>query len=175
MKPKTTSDWKQWHKEFREFLSSIPMDKYRELREIKTVEQDLPKELNPLPWIYKFYYPEEEKPTFPEFEEFFEKYWQSNLVHIEKFIRKYFYGCSLQFVYEGFKARLWRTWISLLTQFDFAYLWNDLFGTNTFLEASAELDMQGLDGLIHFSLERRIGIQIKKISYRREASQRRFA
>jgi len=35
--------------------------------------------------------------------------------------------------------------------------------------------MQGLDGLIHLFSEKRVGIQIKKISYRREASQRRFA
>lgn len=39
---------------FREFLSSIPLDKYREeLKNVKWVEQDLPKEILPLSSIFK--------------------------------------------------------------------------------------------------------------------------
>jgi len=43
-------------KTFEEFLSEIDLQEYRNLRQIKTVEQDLPKAINPLYLIYKFYW-----------------------------------------------------------------------------------------------------------------------
>ncbi len=56
-------------KEFEKFLESIKS--YAELRKIKSVEQDLPKALNPLPLIYKFYW---ESKEFKSYEEFFAIY-----------------------------------------------------------------------------------------------------
>lgn len=39
--------------EFEQYLATIPLDRYREeLLPVKTVEQDLPSDLNPLPAIY---------------------------------------------------------------------------------------------------------------------------
>ncbi|GEM_PF-5201025 len=66
---------KEWLERFEAFLSSIPLERYREeLVPIKTVEQDLPKDLNPLPSIYASYWlPETAK--FPDYEEFFNKWW----------------------------------------------------------------------------------------------------
>jgi len=157
-------------KEYEDFLSKIDLSKYSDLRKIKTVEQDLPKALNPLPLIYRFYW---EDKNFIDYDEFFKTYWDTNLSHIMDFVRKYFYGCSLQFVEEGFKARIYRTWTSILTQFHFQYLWKEFLGDKYPLEASADLDMLGIDSRIYWS-DKLIGIQIKKISYRREASQRRF-
>ena len=157
-------------KKYENFLEGIDLSKYSRLRKIKTVEQDLPKSLNPLPLIYKYYW---EERKFLNYEDFFKIYWNTNLHHIMEFVKKYFYGCSLQFVEEGFKARLYRTWTSLLTQFHFQYLWMEVFGKRYPLEASAELDMAGIDSRITIN-GIVIGIQIKKISYRREASQRRF-
>ena len=157
-------------KKYENFLREIDLSKYSRLREIKTVEQDLPKSLNPLPLIYKYYW---EERNFIDYDEFFKIYWETKLHYIMEFIKKYFYGCSLQFVEEGFKARLYRTWISLLTQFHFQYLWVALFEEKYPLEASAELDMAGIDSRITIN-GITVGIQIKKISYRREASQRRF-
>ena len=157
-------------KKYENFLEEIDLSKYSTLRKIKTVEQDLPKSLNPLPLIYKYYW---EERKFLNYEDFFKIYWNTNLHHIMDFVKKYFYGCSLQFVEEGFKARLYRTWVSLLTQFHFQYLWVEVFGKKYPLEASAELDMAGIDSRITVN-GTLIGIQIKKISYRREVSQRRF-
>jgi len=157
-------------RKYEKFLEAIPLSRYSTLRKIKTVEQDLPKALNPLPMIYKFYWEEKQ---FIDYETFFENYWELNIKHILKFIEKFFYGCSLSFVKEGFKARIYRTWVSLLTQFHFQYLWLKLFNGRYPLEASAELDLLGIDSKISF-MGKRIGIQIKKISFRREASQRKF-
>lgn len=157
-------------KKYEKFLAEINIAKYSELRKIKTVEQDLPKSLNPFPLIYEFYWG---KKRFLSYEDFFKIYWKNNPSAIMEFIKKFFYGCSIQFVEEGFRARIYRTWVSLLTQFHFQYLWTELFKDEYPLEASADLDLAGIDSRI-FVKDKSIGIQIKKISYRREASQRRF-
>jgi hypothetical protein len=118
---------------------------------------------------YKYYW---ETTDFKSYDEVFPAYWSEKLnPYIYEFIRKYFYGCSLQFVEEGFKARLYRIWMSILTQFHFQYLWNALFKEK--LESDAMLDSMGLDAVLNLK-EKRIGIQIKKVSYRREVSDRRF-
>ena len=77
----------------------------------------------------------------------------------------------MQFVEEGFKARLYRIWMSILTQFHFQYLWNALFKEK--LISSAKLDMMGIDAIVELN-KIKIAIQVKKVSYRREASNRRF-
>jgi len=57
---------------FEAFLERIPLEKYRkDLLHIKIVEQDLPKDLNPLADIYGIYWVEEVK-DLPDYEEFFE-------------------------------------------------------------------------------------------------------
>ncbi len=168
--------WKRLHRRFRRFLTQIPLQEYAPLREIKTVEQDLPRTLNPLPLIYELYWTDNpsRKPPLSKYDEFFQRWWDNNLQAIHDFIRSYFYGCCSQFAEEGFRARLFRIWTSLLTQFDFAYLWNAMFSQHAPLEASAEMDMAGLDARVKVQ-NTYVGIQVKKISYRREASQRRFA
>ncbi len=160
-------------KNFEKFLVSIPIEKYRkELMPIKTVEQDLPKTLNPLPDMYKTYWKEEPE-TFIDIEKFFENWWTSHLEPLDKFIRQYFWGCSHQFVYLGFKARLYRTFISVLTQFHFVYLWKAYCDYP--IEVSADLDIKGIDALVHIN-NSRVALQIKKETYRSEARERgRFA
>ncbi len=61
--------------------------------------------------------------------------------------------------------------MSILTQFHFQYLWNTLFIEK--LTSSAELDMMGIDAIMKLN-NMKVGIQVKKVSYRREASSRRF-
>lgn len=64
-------DSKDLLRRFEDFLVSIPLERYRnELMPIKTVEQELPPSLNPLPAIYnKYWLPEPSR--FPEYEDFF--------------------------------------------------------------------------------------------------------
>jgi len=161
-------DWVSDLAKFERFLESIPIQKYAYLRKIKTVEQDLPRDLLPLEIYYKYYW---YTTNFKDFDEIFKIYWKKKYKYIYKFIKKYFYGCSLQFVEEGFKARLYRIWMSILTQFHFQYLWNALF--NEKLTSSPELDMIGIDAIVELN-NMKVAIQIKKVSYRREASSRRF-
>lgn len=162
-------EWKRELERFVDFLRGIDLKKYAHLRQIKTVEQDLPKELLPLEVFYKYYW---NRTDFKDFDEIFNIYWSEKLnPHIYNFIKKYFYGCSLQFVEEGFRARLYRIWVSILTQFHFQYLWNAMFEEELF--SSPELDSLGIDAVLIIK-DKKIGIQIKKVSYRREASSRRF-
>ena len=49
-----TRDWKKDLTKFESFLRSIDMQKYENLRKIKTVEQDLPKNLLPLYYHLKY-------------------------------------------------------------------------------------------------------------------------
>ncbi len=164
-----TRNWEDDLKKFEEFLSKIDIQKYAYLRQIKTVEQDLPRELLPLEIFYRYYW---NTTDFKDYDEVFEIYWSEKLnPYIYEFIKKYFYGCSLQFVEEGFKARLYRIWMSILTQFHFQYLWNALFIEK--LTSSAELDMMGIDAIVELD-NIKVAIQVKKVSYRREASDRRF-
>ncbi|MEW6686503.1 MAG: TaqI family restriction endonuclease [Candidatus Edwardsbacteria bacterium] len=58
---------------YREFLETIPLDKYREeLKNIKWVEQDLVSQLFPLKSIYATYW---EWKNFLSFEDWFNKFW----------------------------------------------------------------------------------------------------
>jgi hypothetical protein len=154
---------------FEAFLETVPLERYRDsLMPVKTVEQDLPLALNPLPAIYETYWqPEKPADRFPDFEDFFAGWWKSHLEPLDEFISKYFWGCSLDFVRLGFKARLYRTLVSVLTQFHFAYTWRTYCQTD--LEASADLDMKGIDALIHLTDGTKVVLQVKKETYRREA------
>jgi len=162
-------NWKIDLKKFENFIRNINIQKYAYLRQIKTVEQDLPRELLPLGIFYRHYW---ETTDFKDYDDVFKTYWSEKLnPYIYEFIKEYFYGCSLQFVEEGFRARLYRIWMSILTQFHFQYLWNALFEEK--LMSSAELDIMGIDAIVKLN-NRKIAIQVKKVSYRREASDRRF-
>lgn len=151
---------------FEQYLASIPLERYRdELQKVKIVEQDLPPALNPLPAIYEAFWIEESRP-FPDYETFFERWWQDHLIPLDDFIRQYFWGCSHEFVFLGFKARLYRTLISVLTQFHFAYSWRTYCKLP--LDSSAELDMKGIDGLVRCE-GLTVALQVKKETYRSEA------
>lgn len=154
-------------KRFEEFLKSIPLESYREeLIHIKTVEQDLPKSLNPLPAIYEAYWTEALH-EFPSYERFFAEWWEAKLPAVDEFVRKYFWGCSWEFVRLGFKARLYRTLISVLTQFHFCYTWKAYCTAP--ITANWELDLQGIDAEIQEE-NLKVALQIKKETYRAEAS-----
>lgn len=93
--------------EFETFLETIPLEKYREeLLPVKTVEQDLPRDLNPLPDIYRHYWTDTSK-RFPDYESFFEQWWREHLASIDEFVRQYFWGCSYDFVRLGGYTAPW--------------------------------------------------------------------
>jgi len=156
---------------YRRFLETISLVKYREeLKDIKWVEQDLPKEMLPLASIFKYYWEERQ---FLSFDEWFEIFWEelnTNLQSkeiLKQFKRYYFDKNNDGWFKKGFKARMYRTWVSVLTQFDFCYMFEYICakeGKDLQLEGNAELDARGIDARVND-----IGFQISKISQRKEA------
>jgi histone deacetylase complex regulatory component SIN3 len=73
---------------FERFLASLDLESYQQkYRPIKTVEQDLPRELNPLPDLYEHYWKAlEDNPSFLGFEEFFDHWWEKRLRPLDEFI-----------------------------------------------------------------------------------------
>ncbi|GAA5336073.1 TaqI family restriction endonuclease [Thermus hydrothermalis] len=156
-------------KAFEAFLGTLDLRGYEEkYRSIKTVEQDLPSDLNPLPDLYRDYWkPTHPNPSFPSYEDFFATWWNQRLEALDRFIQKYFWGCSYQFVRLGLEARLYRTAISIWTQFHFGYRW--LTSCSLSIDASPELDLKGVDILVRLPPGTSIGLQVKKETYRSEA------
>ena len=157
-------------RKYREFLESIPLEKYREeLKNIKQVEQDLPKEILPLGSIFKHYWEDRE---FLDFEKWFEEFWieintfPESRKALEEF-KKYFFDRTIEendWFKKGFKARMYRTWISIFTQLDFCYMFEYVCakkGIDLQLECNAKLDEKGIDAMV-----KDIGFQIAKISQR---------
>lgn len=157
--------------EYRKFLESIPLEKYRkELKDIKWVEQDLPKEILPLASIFKYYW---EDRKFLNFEEWFEVFWEELNTNppskevLKQFKKYYFDKDNDGWFKKGFKARMYRTWVSVLTQLDFCYVFEYVCarkGKTLQLECNAELDTRGIDARVS-----NIDFQVAKISQRKEA------
>lgn len=156
---------------YRAFLETIPLTNYRkELKDVKWVEQDLPQEMLPLTSIFKYYWNERK---FLSFEEWFEKFWEELNARPEskqalaRFKKYYFDKNGNGWFKKGFKARMYRTWVSVLTQLDFCYMFEYICskeGKDFQLECNAELDAKGIDARVN-----NIGFQIAKISQRKEA------
>jgi hypothetical protein len=155
---------------YRKFLESIPLDKYRDFKLVKWVEQDLPRDLLPQGSIFRHYWDEQ---NFLDFESWFEDFWRelhSNAVSIAalKDFRKYYFDKDNDGWFKmGFKARMYRTWTAVLTQLDFCYMFAlvcEKHSKKIELEANAELDISGIDlrvGSIDF--------EVGKITQRKEA------
>lgn len=156
---------------YRYFLETIPLNKYREeLKEIKWVEQDLPKGMLPLASIFKYYWEERQ---FLIFDEWFENFWRElnakpeSKQALQEFKKYYFDKNGDGWFKKGFKARMYRTWVSVLTQLDFCYMFEYICGKegkDLQLEGNAKLDARGIDARVN-----NIGFQIAKISQRKEA------
>jgi hypothetical protein len=156
---------------YRAFLESIPLAKYREtLKDVKWVEQDLYPEMLPLASIFDNYWHNQ---NFLDFESWFEQFWgelHDNPLSrsvVENFKKYYFDKDNDGWFKLGFKARMYRTWVSVLTQIDFYYVFNYVCAKKqcdiTF-EANATLDKKGIDlriGGLDFG--------ISKVSQRKEA------
>ena len=160
---------------YRCFLATIPLGRYRdELKDVKWVEQDLYEELLPLKSIYFNYW--DQRDAYPDFETWFEGFWgelHSSSISVEalqRFKKYYFDKDDNGWFKLGFKARMWRTWVSLLTQLDFCYMVEHICHKQNLavtLQTNAELDKKGIDLRVG-----EINFQIKKITERKEARQR---
>lgn len=156
---------------YRKFLQTISLSRYREkLQKIKWVEQDLPNEMLPLKSIYHYYW---ETRNFVDFESWFSAFWEKLHANMEtlqvvKHFKKYYFDKDDNgWFKKGFKARMYRTWVSLLTQLDFCYMLayiSERQNKILNLECNAELDRKGIDLRIG-----NVGFQVKKVNQRKEA------
>ena len=154
--------------DFESFLAKIDLQKYREqYSPIKLVELDLPKEIQALRHIYEIYWFERDPNKWLNFEDFYKVYSIDLQGELEAFrIKTQFSKETFEL---GLPARIYRTWASLLTQIQGAYVAEEIYGKGKVLMGE-KLDRRGTD--IMLNLERgKISIQVKKESRRKEARQ----
>lgn len=156
---------------FNNFLKNVPLDMYREqYQHIKTVEQDLPKDMHALSTLYYVYWDKGGKKFSepPTFEEFYKIYYKNCKDAINNFWEKSGYGKRCNCFYDGLKARIYRTWASIITQIHAGYIAESVFGKDT-VQQSTELDHENIDFQINTE-KGTIKIQVKKETKRREIS-----
>lgn len=151
---------------FDEFIRTINLDDYRlKYSHIKIVEMDLPRDIQALKSLYKYYWNEIDINNIPDFDEYYNLYYKDCANEIEKFRIKT-EMCKDCFS-KGLKARIYRTWASIITQIHAGYVAENVFGAGS-VEMNDILDHQGKDFIITYK-GKIIPIQVKKESHRPEA------
>jgi len=145
--------------QFTEFLKTIDLKRYRkEYAHIKIVEMDLPKDVQAIVLLYKVYWDEKK---FLTFEEFYERYKEENKEAIERFEKKTTM-CNNCFS-RGLKARIYRTWASIITQIHGGYVAESVFGDGS-VDMSRELDSMGADFRVNYK-GKFLNYQVKKTTH----------
>ena len=150
------------YERFNNFLSSIDMDKLRnKYKHIKIVELDMPENVQCLECAYDEYWNKRRK--WPYFPEFYKTYKKS--IHQE--LETWREACSFseETFYIGLPARIYRTWASLLTQIQGAYVAESIYGKGNVM-MGVDIDHSGKDIVINIGNDRWLPIQIKKETWR---------
>ena len=151
---------------FNEFLAGIDLETLREkYRHIKIVELDMPKNVQALSCIYSEYW--EKRKDWPDYKEFYNRYLDLSRIELEAWRQKAMF--SEETFYRGLPARIYRTWASILTQIQGAYVAETVYGKGK-VEMGVDIDRMGKDIVIDLDDIGRMPIQIKKKSNRVEAS-----
>lgn len=151
---------------FDNFVKSINLEKYRnQYAHIKIVEMDLPRNIQALKSLYKYYWSDVDIQHIPDFEEYYELYYADCKDDIKTFRTKT-EMCENCFN-KGLKARIYRTWASIITQIHAGYVAEKVFGNGT-VEMNDVLDHEGKDFVITYN-GKTISIQVKKETHRPEA------
>ncbi len=159
-------------KQFESFLKRVDLNKYRTLySKIKTVEMDLPPRIQALKTIYEQYWDNKDSLNEPlSFDDYYEIYWDTHKNDINEFWNSTGFGKDCDCFKKGLKARIYRTWASLITQIQGGYVAETVFGGPGSVLMSPELDHQNIDMLIidPITKKERLKIQIKKETHRPE-------
>lgn len=151
---------------FDNFVKTINLEEYRiKYAHLKIVEMDLPKNIQALKTLYKYYWQEVDLDNIPDFDTYYKLYYNEHKNDIEAFRIKT-EMCTDCFN-KGLKARIYRTWASIITQIHAGYVAECVFGENT-VEMNEELDHRGKDFVITYN-NKTLPIQVKKESKRPEA------
>ncbi len=160
---------------FTEFLKGIDLEKYRnQYSKIKIVEMDLPKNIQALKTIYEQYWQNANNRETPlSFDEYYDDiYFKANEEYINPFWETTGFGLNCDCFIKGLRARIYRTWASLITQIHGGYVAESVFGPNT-VKMGMELDYKNIDILVTKSDRQEIKIQIKKETHRPEIARMR--
>jgi hypothetical protein len=151
---------------FDNFVKTINLDGYRKkYSQIKIVEMDLPRNIQALKTIYKYYWSDINIDNIPDFEKYYDLYYGELKDDIEQFRIKT--EMCKECFNKGLKARIYRTWASIITQIHAGYVAEDVFG-NSSIDMNDELDHAGKDFVITYN-SKTVPIQIKKESKRPES------
>ena len=156
--------------QFSKFLGEIDLHKHREeYSKIKTVEMDLPQNIQALKTIYEQYWQNKDNRAEPlSFDEYYQVYWDEHEDKINEFWDKTGFSKECNCFSNGLKARIYRTWASLITQIHGGYVAESVFGENS-VRMGLELDHKNIDILVvNPDGSDRLKIQIKKETHRPE-------
>ncbi len=151
---------------FDDFVKKIDLEEYRlKYSHIKIVEMDLPANIQALKTIYKYYWSDVNLDDIPDFERYYELYYNDCKDDIEAFQIKteMCHDCFNK----GLRARIYRTWASLITQIHAGYVAEKVYGEGS-VEMNDVLDHSGKDFVITYK-NKTIPIQVKKETHRPEA------
>jgi hypothetical protein len=152
--------------EFIQFLKTINLEYYRK-KYIgnKSVEEDLPPNIQILNFIYKKYWEERNFISFEKFISWVIDQIENDLIaynNKRNNFSEYAHSAYPAFK-EGWIARQYRTWTSILTQIQFGYICEQFYPDKKII-INAELDRQGVDVRV-------VGIYdygVKKVSNRKD-------
>lgn len=150
---------------FEDFLAGIDLESYRsQYRRIKIVELDMPRNVQALAAMYAEYW--QRRGNWPDYHAFYETYADGLAAELEAWrIDAQF---SSETFYRGLPARIYRTWASLLTQIQGAYVAETIYGAGN-VSMSVNEDLRGKDMVIDLGAPGTLPVQIKKRSERAEA------
>lgn len=150
---------------FEDFLAGIELETYRnQYRRIKIVELAMPRQVQALAAMYGAYWQQRE--NWPDYPAFYEIYTDNLAGELEEWrIEAQF---SSETFYRGLPARIYRTWASLLTQIQGAYVAETIYGQGK-VAMSVNDDQRGKDLVIDLGAPGKLPVQIKKRSERAEA------
>ncbi len=150
---------------FEDFLAGIDLEHYRnQYRRIKIVELDMPRNVQALATMYEeYWHRRENRPDYPAF---YETYASNLAEDLEAWRMDAQF--SKETFYRGLPARIYRTWASLLTQIQGAYVAETIYGRGN-VSMSVSEDRRGKDLVIDLGAPGRLPVQIKKRSERPEA------
>ncbi len=152
-------------KNFDNFLGSIDVDALRaKYKDIKIVEPDMPKKVQALSCLYGRYW--DKRTGWPQYEDFYKIYKSSLSAELEEWRQRCRF--SEETFYLGLPARIYRTWASILTQIQGAYVAESICGKGK-VEMGVNNDYRGKDIVVELGTDMRLPLQIKKLSARPEA------
>jgi len=158
--------WRTVLAQFEAFLGGLDLESYRtRYSKTKTVEANLPKKIQPLRAMYETYWDCREAALWMGYGEFYEHYKSTIPRELEEFRESC--GFSHETFYHGLPARIYRTWASMLTQIQGAYVLEGIYGHGK-VRMGVELDRSGTDIAVRCLGNHDLYIQVKKETMRRD-------